>query len=71
MVVDKLTKYTHFIMMYAEVTALQLAEVLLKQVVKYSGLPSRIIGDHDPRWASSIWNSLERLFGTRLALSTS
>ena len=70
-VVDKLTKYAHFIATNTEVTALQSTELLLKQVVKYFGLPSCIIGDRDPQWMSLIWNSLVRLFGTRLALSTS
>jgi hypothetical protein len=70
-VVDKLTKYAHFIATNTEVTALQSAELLLKRVVKYFGLPSRIIGDRDPRWTSLVWNSLASLFGTRLALSTS
>lgn len=44
-VVDKLTKYAQFIAMTTEVTALQTAELLFKHVVKYFGLPTRIIGD--------------------------
>ena len=57
-VVDKLTKYAHFIATTTEVTALQTAELLLKHVVKYFGLPTRIIGDCDPRWTSMVWSSL-------------
>ena len=70
-VVDKLTKYAQFIATSTEVTVLQTAELLLKHVVKYFGLPTRIIGDCDPRWTSQVWNSLARLFDTKLALSTS
>ena len=70
-VVDKLTKYTQFIATSTEVTALQTAELLLKHVVKYFRLPTRIIGDRDPWWTSQVWNSLAWLFDTKLALSTS
>ena len=70
-VVDKLTKYAQFIVTTTEVTALQTAELLLKHVVKYFGLPTRIISDRNPRWTSQVWNSLARLFDTKLALSTS
>ena len=70
-VVDKFTKYAHFITTKVEATALEVAELLFKRVVKHFGLPIRIIGDHDPRWTSSVWKALAKMFGTRLALSTS
>ena len=70
-VVDKLMKYALFIVTMTEVTTLQTAELLLKHVVKYFGLPPRIIGDRDPRWTSLVWNSIAWLFDTKLALSTS
>ena len=70
-VVDKLTKYAHFIATMTEVTAEESAVLLFKCVIKFFGMPSRIIGDRDPRWTSAVWNSLSQLFGTRLALSTS
>ncbi|HEX9613546.1 MAG TPA: reverse transcriptase domain-containing protein [Candidatus Bathyarchaeia archaeon] len=70
-VVDKLTKYAHFIATTAEVTAEESAILLFKRVIKFFGMPSRIIGDRDPRWTSAVWKSLALLFGTRLALSTS
>ena len=69
--VDKLTKYAQFIATTAEVTAEESAALLFKRVVKYFGMPSRIIGDRDPRWTSTVWSSLAQLLGTRLALSTS
>ena len=48
-----------------------MAELLLKHVVKYFGLPMWIIGDHDPQWTSQVWSSLARLFDTKLMLSAS
>ena len=47
-VVDKLTKYAHFIATMTEVTAEESAVLLFKHVIKFFGMPSRIIGDRDP-----------------------
>jgi hypothetical protein len=55
----------------AEATAFEIASLLFKRIVKHFGLPTRLIGDHDPRWTSAVWKALAQLFGTRLALSTS
>ena len=54
-----------------EISAEQSAALLFKHVVKFFGMPSQIIGDRDPQWTSSVWNSLAQLFSTQLALSTS
>ena len=47
-VVDKLTKYAHFIATTAEVTALEVANLLFRCIVKHFSLPSQLIGDRDP-----------------------
>lgn len=47
-VVDKLTKYAHLIATTAEVTAEESAILLFKCIIKFFGMPSRIIGDCDP-----------------------
>jgi hypothetical protein len=70
-VVDKLMKYAHFIATMMEVTALEVASLLFKRIVKHFGLPTHLIGDHDPRWTSTIWKALAQMFGTQLALSMS
>lgn len=48
-VVDKFTKYAHFIATTAEVTAEESAGLLFKHVIKFFGMPLQIIGDCDPR----------------------
>ena len=70
-VIDKLMKYTHFIAMTTEVTALNVATLLFKRIIKHFSLPTWIISDHDLRWTSLVWKALAQLFGTHLALSTS
>ena len=70
-VVDKLTKYAHFIATMAEVTMEESALLLFQHVIKFFGMPSRIISNRNPQWTSTVWNSVAKLLGTRLALSTS
>jgi hypothetical protein len=72
-VIDKLMKYAHFIATMTEVTALKVASLLFKRIVKHFGLPTRLIADCDPRWTtySTVWKALAQMFGTQLALSTS
>jgi hypothetical protein len=70
-VINKLTKYAHFIATTTEVTALKVASLLFKRIIKHFGLPTRLIGNHDPRWTSTVWKVLAQMFGTQLALSMS
>lgn len=70
-VVDKLTKYAHFIPTTTEINASETAQLLFDEIIKTYGLPRVIVGDRDPRWTSSLWQELAQLMNTRLALSTS
>ncbi|GKA87629.1 putative reverse transcriptase domain-containing protein [Tanacetum coccineum] len=42
----------------------------LKEVVTRHGIPVSIICDHDPRFASNFWKSLQNALGTNLDMST-
>nr|GEZ31885.1 reverse transcriptase domain-containing protein [Tanacetum cinerariifolium] len=48
----------------------KLARIYLKEVVTRHGMPVSIISDHDPRFASNFWRSLQNALGTRLDMST-
>nr|GEV81386.1 putative reverse transcriptase domain-containing protein [Tanacetum cinerariifolium] len=48
----------------------KLAKIYLKEVVTRHGIPVSIISDHDPRFASNFWRSLQNALGTRLDMST-
>lgn len=48
-VVDKFMKYAHFITTTAKVTAEESTSLLFKCMIKFFGMPSRIIDDHDLR----------------------
>nr|GFD01892.1 reverse transcriptase domain-containing protein [Tanacetum cinerariifolium] len=43
---------------------------LQTEVVTRHGIPVLIISDHDPRFASNFWRSLQNVLGTRLDMST-
>ncbi|GKF05346.1 putative reverse transcriptase domain-containing protein [Tanacetum coccineum] len=48
----------------------KLARIYLKEVVMRHGIPVLVICDHDPRFASNFWRSLQKALGTNLDMST-
>nr|GEY62448.1 reverse transcriptase domain-containing protein [Tanacetum cinerariifolium] len=48
----------------------KLARIYLKEAVARHGIPVLIISDHDPRFASNFWRSLQNALGTRLDMNT-
>lgn len=57
-VVDKFSKYAHFIPLKHPFTAMQVALVFLDHVFKLHGLPEAIISDRDRVFTSSLWQEL-------------
>jgi len=70
-VIDKFSKYAHFIPMSHPFTALQVAQAFLNQVYKLHGLPSAIVSDRDRVFTSRVWQELFRLTDTKLLMSSS
>ncbi|KAJ0565851.1 putative nucleotidyltransferase, Ribonuclease H [Helianthus annuus] len=69
-VVDRLTKYSHFMALSHPFTAAQVAQLFLDNVYKLHGWPSTITSDRDPIFLSHFWKEFTRLQGVSLALST-
>ncbi|GJV89508.1 putative reverse transcriptase domain-containing protein [Tanacetum coccineum] len=69
-IVDRLTKSALFLPMRETDPMEKLARMYLKEVVTRHGIPVSIISDHDGRFASNFWRSLQKALGTTLAMST-
>nr|GEW41645.1 putative reverse transcriptase domain-containing protein [Tanacetum cinerariifolium] len=68
-IVDRLTKFAHFIPVNEKFKTKKLAQVYLKEIVCKHGVPGSIISDRDPIFASRFWRSLQESLGTSLDMS--
>ena len=69
--VDKFSKYGHFIPLSHLFSALQVAQAFMTHVYKLHGLPNSIISDRDRIFTSNLWKELFRLSDTQLSMSSS
>jgi hypothetical protein len=69
-VVDRLTKFAHFILVKHPYTGNTIAHLFLDLVVKLHGMPSTIVSDRDTVFVSNFWKELFKLYKVTLALST-
>nr|GEV17776.1 putative reverse transcriptase domain-containing protein [Tanacetum cinerariifolium] len=68
-VVDRLTKSTHFLPMKETNPMEKLARLYLKEVVTRHEIPVVIICDRDPRYTSNFWKAFQKAMGTWLDMS--
>ena len=69
-IVDKLTKSSHFILIRMDYSMDRLAELYVEEIVRLHGVPLSIVSDRDPRFTSRFWNELQSALGTKLKFST-
>jgi hypothetical protein len=70
-VVDRLSKYGHFIAIKRPATASAVADIFFDQVVRLHGVPESIVSDRDPVFTSTFWQNLFKCCGTKLLTSSS
>ncbi|GAU51141.1 hypothetical protein TSUD_240800 [Trifolium subterraneum] len=70
-IVDRLTKSAHFIVVKSTYKASRYAEIFLEEIVKLHGVPVSIVSDRDPTFTSHFWRAFQKTMGTRLRMSTS
>ncbi|GKA54322.1 transposon ty3-G gag-pol polyprotein [Tanacetum coccineum] len=70
-VVDRLSKYAHFIPLRHPFTAATVAREFVNSIMRLHGFPSTVVSDRDKVFISSFWQSLFKLQGTVLCMSSS
>lgn len=69
-VVDRFSKYAHFIPLGHPYTATSVARAFFADIVRLHGFPESIVSDRDPVFTGHIWRDLFRLAGVKLRMSS-
>nr|XP_051211532.1 uncharacterized protein LOC127329025 [Lolium perenne] len=69
-VVDRFSKYAHFIALGHPYTAASVARAFFDGIVRLHGFPSSIVSDRDPVFTGHVWRDLFGLAGVKLRMST-
>jgi hypothetical protein len=69
-VVDRFSKYAHFIPLGHPYMAASIAWAFFDGVVRLHGFPSSIVGDRDPMFTGHVWRDLFKCAGVSLRMST-
>jgi transposase InsO family protein len=69
-IVDRFTKYGHFVPIKHPYTAKTIAKAVFDNVVKLHGLPKTIVSDRDKVFTSVFWKELFSLMVTQLIMSS-
>ena len=69
-VVDRLSKYSHFCALNHPYTASSVAQIFMDQIFRLHGIPSSIVSDRDATFRSHFWTELFHLTGTKLKMSS-
>jgi hypothetical protein len=70
-VVDKLTKDVHFVLVKMTHTTTNIAEIYMREISKLHGIPKTIVSDKDTNFTSNLWRGLFKRFGTNMNFSIS
>ena len=68
-IVDRLTKSTHFLPICTTYTAAQYAKIFLDRIVPLHGVPISIIADRGTQFTSKFWELFQKVLGTQLRFS--
>jgi transposase InsO family protein len=68
--VDRLTKYAHFVPCKATISAQKLGFLVLDRLIRYQGLPRKFVTDRDKLFTSGYWQTLVTQMGIDHKLST-
>ena len=69
-VVDRFSKYAHFIALGYPYTATSVARAFFDGIVRLHGFPTSIVSDRDPVFTGHVWRDLFQMAGVKLRMST-
>jgi len=69
-VVDRFSKYAHFIALGHPYTATSVARAFFDNIVRHHGFPTSIVSDRDPVFTGHVWRDLFHMAGVKLRMST-
>jgi hypothetical protein len=69
-VVDRFSKYCHFIPLVHPYTAESVAQAFFTDIIRLHGVPQSMVSDRDLVFTSTFWRELMRLMGARLHMKT-
>lgn len=69
-VVDRFSRYAHFVALQHPISAKSLALTFFDNIYRLHGLPESIVSDRDSIFLSEFWKNLFKICGTRLCMST-
>lgn len=69
-VVDRFTKYSHFLTLSHPFTVQDVVQLFIDQIFRLHGVPSVIVTDRDRIFTSNLWQALFKSLGVKLHLST-
>ena len=68
-IVDRLTKSSHFLAIKITFTVEQLVELYLEEIVRLQGIHLSIVSDRDTKFVTRFWHGFQSAMGTELNLS--
>ena len=69
-VIDRFSKYAHFIALSHPYTTTMVARAFFDGIVWLHGFPSSIVSDRDPVFTSHVWRDLFKMSRVKLCMST-
>ena len=69
-IVDRFTKYAHFLTLSHPFTVKDVINILLENIFKLHGIPTIIESDRDMIFTSNLWQALFKSLGVNLHFST-
>lgn len=63
-IVDRLSKYSHFLALNHPYTAKDVAHLFAQNIYKHYGIPKTIVSDRDPLFTSKFWMEFMAMHNT-------